>query len=285
MYRSLLIAAGAACLAGCGGTGQPFMTNDRLDKGLVIVLPGIHGRLWLSEDIMDGLNKGGIDQGIEIYDWTYHGHWLPFYNLGAVERNHQVAKDIAAHIHDYQQAHPGRPVTLVGYSGGGPLAVWVAESMPKEPGCPAARLDGVILLSTPLVPTYDLSAALDASRKGIVSFHSARDMVYLGMGTLIFGTMDLHHVVSAGNVGFSPPDSPGDRPAYQRLFQVEYSDRMANYGYMGTHLSIGAPSFIAAYIAPLVRAAAWDSALVGQLPDVKTPAPPTSHPGAVTRVN
>ena len=201
----------AGSLCGCGGTGQPYVTPERLDKGLVIVLTGIHGRLWLSENICHGLVDGGVNQAIEIYDWTYHGQFLPFYNLGAMERNHRVARQIAAHVHAYLEDYPGRPVTLVGYSGGGPLAVWTAESLPQ--GDP---LDGIVLLSAPLVPDYDLRPALSASRKGIVGFYSEKDRVYLALGTLIFGTMDKHHRVSAGNLGFVDPRGacrwPGQKP-------------------------------------------------------------------------
>ena len=185
---------------GCSGTGQPYVTPQRLDKGLVIVLTGIHGRLWISQSICRGLADGGVEQAIEIYDWTYRGQLLPFYNLGAIERNHEVARRIADHVVAYRKEHPGRGVTLVGYSGGGPLAIWTAEALPK-----GTCLDGMVLLSTPLVPEYDLRPALAASRKGAVSFHSQKDFIYLALGTVIFGTMDKQHRVSAGNVGFADP--------------------------------------------------------------------------------
>ena len=109
---------------------------------------------------------------------------------------------MARRISAYHQAHPGRPVTLVGYSGGGPMAVWTAEALPK-----GERLAGIILLSTPLEPRYDLTAALETSRKGMVSFYSNRNLLYLGFGTLVFGTMDRHHEISAGNLGFTVPES------------------------------------------------------------------------------
>lgn len=265
---------GPGFLCGCGGTGQPFVSPQRLDKGLVIVLTGIHGRLWLSESIGQGLADGVVEGAIEIYDWTYHGHLLPFYNLGAIERNHKMARQIAAHVQAYQKDHPGRPVTLVGYSGGGPLAVWTAEALPK-----GAQLDGIVLLSTPLVPEYDLRPTLSVSRKGVVSFYSPNDRIYLALGTLLFGTMDKQHRISAGNVGFNDPRkshavSSSTRPApecsgnevYDKLYQVPWDPRMAKYGYDGTHLTIGAKDFIAAYVAPLVKTRQWNAHLVAQLP-------------------
>ena len=243
------------------------MTPERLDKGLVVVLTGIHGRMWLSESICDGLAAGGVDQAVEICDWCYAGHWLPFYNLGAIERNHRVAGEIAARVVAYQKEHPGKPVTLVGYSGGGPMAVWIAEAMP-----PGARLEGMVLLSTPLVPEYDLRPALTASRKGAVAFYSPKDTLYLALGTLLFGTMDKQHRASAGNLGFKDPRGPAaqTRPAsrpsaddvYDRLYQVSWEPEMVRHGFDGTHLTIGAKDFIATYVAPLVRSPQWDKELV-----------------------
>lgn len=275
-----VLAAAMPLLTGCGGgTGQPYVTPERLDKGLVVVLTGIHGRLWLSESIMKGLADGGVDEAVEIYDWTYEGHLLPFYNLGAIERNHQEARKIAQHLTEYQGSHPGAPVTLVGYSGGGPLAVWTAELMP-----PGHKLDGVVLLSPPLVPEYDLAPALSASRRGIVNFYSHKDVIYLGLGTLVFGTMDKQNRISAGNVGFSCTQ-PATRPAeanaaYARFWQVPYRDEMAATGYTGSHLTIGESAFIQQYVAPLVRAPQWDAALIETVRDGKAAAPasaPASH--------
>lgn len=37
---------------------------------------------------------------------------------------------------------------------------------------------------------------------------------------------------------------------------------MADLGYAGSHLTIGAPRFIAAYVSPLVKTLRWDKALV-----------------------
>jgi pimeloyl-ACP methyl ester carboxylesterase len=270
-----------------------YVAPERLDKGLVIVLTGIHGRLWLSESICQGLADGGVDQAIEIYDWTYHGHLLPLYNLGAVERNHNMARQIAAHVRAYQKDYPGRPVTVVGYSGGGPLAVWTAESLPK-----GAQVDGIVLLSTPLIPKYDLRPALSTSRKGIVSFYSPNDRVYLALGTLIFGTMDKQHCISAGNVGFVDPRKShaagsatqpapglsGDK-VYDKLYQVPWKPQMAKYGYDGTHLTIGAKDFIVAYVAPLVKARQWDAHFVAQLPEVSPTSSLTTSAPTVSRAS
>ena len=51
---------------------------------------------------------------------------------------------------------------------------------------------------------------------------------------------------------------------------------MAKYGYGGTHLTIGARGFIAAYVAPLLTAQQWTAILVAQLPKASPPRRPTT---------
>ena len=247
------------CLAGGCGGGQnelPYATPERLDKGLVVVLPGVHGRLWISDSVCQGLGDGGVEQAIVVYDWTWMGKLLPFYNLGQADRNVRVAVDIAQYVMDYQDKYPGRPVTLVGYSGGGPLAVWAAEAMP-----PGRQVDGIILLSPPLVPEYDLRPALRSCRKGAVNFYSTSDVIYLELGTLIFGTMDKENAASAGNLSFLSQETPL-QPPYDRLFQIAWQSKMAEDGYNGQHLTIGEAPYVRDYVAPLVRSAIWDQALI-----------------------
>ena len=82
-------------LGGCAGPAQPYVTEARLARGLVIVLPGIEGRSVFNEEICRGLDLGGVDGAIELYDWT---SGVPFgfvVNLWSSRRNHQEAANIA----------------------------------------------------------------------------------------------------------------------------------------------------------------------------------------------
>ena len=71
MHRCLILIllAGLAAGAGCARS-QPFVTPQRLDRGLVMVLSGIEGQSRLNEDICRGLNDGGVNWAIELVDWT-----------------------------------------------------------------------------------------------------------------------------------------------------------------------------------------------------------------------
>ena len=238
-------------LGGCGNP-QPYVTEQRLRRGLVIVLPGIEGRSPFNEEICRGLDRGGIDWAIELCDWTIHVPLGFLINLRAEQRNRAEAGRIADRIVRYQQNYPGRRVVLIGQSGGGAIAAWICEAMPW-----GRKIDGAIMLAAALSPDYPLTGALRNCRRGIINFHSSRDVVLLWLGTTVYGTMDGQHRSSAGRNGFTVP-SPRDRPReYQKLVQVPWTYEMAQAGNIGTHLSSGDATFVAAYIAPLVGMPRW----------------------------
>lgn len=272
-----------ACLAsGCGyfrsmvNEKQPYMDPDRIERGLVVVLPGIEGRSPLNEEICRGLNDGGVDWAIELMDWT---SWAgPLYDQRAQEHNRRKACEIAALVLNYKQTHPGSPVVLVGQSGGGAMAIWTAEALP-----PDCTLDGIILLAASLSPNYDLELALSKTRRGIVSFYSSRDWLLLGFGTTVVGTMDGEHSSSAGKVGFELPLSV---PQYKKLYQIPWSKEMSSTGYTGQHMNSGAKEFVVEYVVPFVRAPRWNQNMVDHvlahnwqpsMRELSTPAPPPAY--------
>lgn len=254
----------AACLAVAGCNNQPYMSPDRLNRGLVIVLPGIEGRSGYNEAICRGLDGGGVSWAIELYDWTSPLGAL--YNLGAYDHNRRKASEIGWRISRYHHKYPGRPVVLVGQSGGAAMAVWTSEQL-----LPGESVDGIVLLAASLSPQYILDFALENSRRGIVSFHSKRDWVFLGVGTTVYGTMDGRHTWSAGQVGFDSPAIDESLAAYRKLFQVGWRSEMAEAGFSGGHLTSGAENFVSRYVAPIIVARearkGWDEALIESLLD------------------
>jgi len=240
--RCVWLVLAAAILAGCGGR-QVLMNGDDLDRGLLIVLPGIDGRALHNELASRRLSEAGLGLAVELYDWT--APLGPLFNQCAYERNRQVAAALAERVGAYRQEHPGGSVFLIGHSGGTAIAVWAAECLDA-----GERIDGVVLLASSLSPTYDLGGALAHTRCGIVSFHSARDVALLGAGTTWFGTMDRAHGESAGKVGFRRPAAG--------LHQIAWRDGMARHGHDGGHFSCLAPDFVCAYVAPLLAAKDWN---------------------------
>ncbi len=248
---TVCVAMAAAALGGCAV--QPYMTEARLNRGLVLVYTGIEGRSPFNRLICQGLVRGGVPYAIHRLDWTVGVPGAYLMNLRYEKRNRQTAAEIADKVRNYRRMHPGRPVILLGQSGGAAMAAWTAEALgPEEP------VDGVILLAAALSPEYPIGKALAASRRGIVSFYSAGDVLFLGMGTTLSGAMDGRYGSSAGRVGFKAPGAEEGAKWPPRFYQVPWSPSMTKVGHWGGHTSTSARGFVRDYIAPLVIAETWD---------------------------
>ncbi|MCE5327000.1 MAG: alpha/beta hydrolase [Planctomycetaceae bacterium] len=243
-----------ATLCGCGGATD-FSTTGRLDNGLVLILPGIEGESGLNHDIRNGLVAGGVDCAVSIRSW---GRILPppFGALASqvdVIGNRLVSMSIAKDIAAYQDSHPGRPVYVVGHSGGGGIAVFVAENMPE-----GHKVDGLILLSASISSAYDVTKALEHTHRGILNFYNKDDGMLLGVGTTLFGNVDGIRGPSAGLLSFDLPGekaSAGKREAYKRLFQIQLTQEMSQGG--SSHTLVTEPGFVSMYIAPWLLSPRW----------------------------
>lgn len=249
----------ASVLVTSVGCQVPERINSpaRHDGGLVVVLPGIEGRSVWNRNIALGLDEGGVASAIEIYDWTTGVPGNFVYNLANLKRNRRQAREVAGRILDYLQRHPGRPVHIVGHSGGGGIAVLALEVLP-----PGRQIEQAILLAPALSPEYDLSLALRRTRRGMVSFYSARDVTLLTVGTSLLGPIDRDFGASAGAVGFREPEgsNESDRPGESdgalyagRLRQVRWSPRLKQAGADGSHLGWASRRFAREYLAPLIK--------------------------------
>ncbi len=246
-------------MIGCTTKGS-YVDEARLDRGLVIVLPGMDGASYVNRLITKGLVRGGVNYAIELHDWTLAGRWTMLYNLRAEKRNRRKALDIVDRITEYQLAHPGRPVFLVGQSAGAGMAAWIAEAMGE-----GSDIDGIVMLASALSPQYRLEGALARSRRGIVNFHSRMDCMFLGLGTTIFGTCDGRYTSAAGRKGFEIPDGGGTEGLYEKLHQVAWSRGMFALGNLSGHVTSTAPAYIAEYVAPLIKAEKWDEQLIAEI--------------------
>lgn len=198
-----------ALTAGCGDVLNVRDTAPKmLDQGIVYILPGIQGADYHYEQIRQGLRKSGIDCAIKIHPW---GNQVPGINLMVnqvnVRGNRECGRRIAREIRAYQGKYPGRPIHMIGHSGGGAICVFTAESLAATG---AAPIDGLVLLDASLSTDYDLEPALRACRKGIVNFYNLRDIAALKFGTRFFGNLDGGKAESAGRVGFAQ-EYPGLR--------------------------------------------------------------------------
>lgn len=227
---------------------EEWLSPERADKGYTLVLPGVEGTSRHNISIARGLVDAGHPAAIEVRDWTTGRAPFFLYHLMALNRNKRLARDIAAQIVEYQQQHPGRPVTLIGHSGGAAMALLVLEALPED-----HQVTQVILLAAAISPNYDLTTALSRSERGITNFHSWGDVPHLVLGTLAVGTIDRRHSVSAGASGFRTPaglSEEGQRLYETRLVQVPYQVAMAGSRNLGGHIGPTSRKFVAEWVAP-----------------------------------
>lgn len=234
-----------------GESEQPFVTPDRLTRGYTIVVVGVNGDNSLTAGLAPGLVEGGYPGAVEVVDWTT-GFWPLFiYHLRAGNRHRAGARLIAEKIAAYQARYPGREVNLVGFSAGAVVAVEAVEALGE-----GQEIDRVILLAGAISPLHDLRPVLRRTRKGVWSYYQPQDVVALWAGTLLAGTADGHHIMSAGAVGFWPRLGLSDkeRQLYRdKLVQLPYQPQMALSGNLGGHFQCTGRKFVARWISPLLR--------------------------------
>ena len=223
----------------------------RLRNGYTIVLPGIEGKSFLNVSIAQGLRDAGVQTGIEIVDWTTGIFPLFLYHLRGLKRNKAIATSIAKKIVDYQDRYPRRPVHLIGHSGGGAMALFTLEALPRE-----RHVTSVILLAPAVSPRFDLRPALAKTEIGIWNFYSPLDAFFLGIATLLFGNVDGRHCVAAGACGFYYPRTDEDvgEPHVAPLHQQVFRAKMLRQFNFGGHFGCTNRVFVAESIAPLIRA-------------------------------
>jgi pimeloyl-ACP methyl ester carboxylesterase len=229
---------------------RPLRSPQRMSQGCVFILPGIQGTSPMEYAVARGLVDGGVECGIEVFDWTTRLWPLFLFHLRASFWHRYMARRLAARIRDYQRRQPGRPVFLIGHSGGGGIALLAAELLDAGNPPAGAPLAGVVLLAAAVSPLYDVRPALRGSRQ-IWNFCSPLDCLLLGLGTMAAGTMDGWHLMSAGCLGFFGK-STGAPGFHQRMYRLAMLRSWNGGGHFGCVNRL----FIAHHIAPLLREAA-----------------------------
>lgn len=221
---------------------------ERIDQGLVLVFTGIEGRSFLNVGLLAGLIDGGIRSAVEIVDWTTGNKLFFLLHLRGLTRNLRIAQEQAARIVVYQDQHPGRPVWLVGHSGGGGMSLLIASALPE-----GRKVTGIVMLATAVSPVIDLQPALDRVETSIWNYYSWFDVLFLILGTTVAGTVDGRHGPAAGAVGLRS-ESARQAMAAGRLQQVGWRWRMLLQFNPGEHFGCVHRVFVAEEIAPLIKA-------------------------------
>lgn len=219
----------------------PVPTDDEWQRGLVVLYPGDFNSDFEMAGFYNGLRAGGVDQAIEISHWS-----APMESCFERDKFWEDfpgwAEQEARRLADYQVNHPGAPVTLLGFSGGGLAAIKVAEQMP-----PGTMVDRVLLLSAGVSPDYDLTAMLEKVRDRVIVYWSPREAQLGALLLQWLGTVDGNFEEAAAISGFSHVD--------EKLVQIEWSEEMAAFGNYGDHLDyfMNVPwisEYVASWVAP-----------------------------------
>ena len=244
------------CLAPLGGMAANFHWTlscpARLEHGLIIILPGIEGCSSINESIARGLVAAELSHSIQIIDWRRFRPWNPLH-LAMQRHNRIQARVVADLIIDYQVNFPGQPIHLIGHSAGAGMALFVLEHLKEN-----QAVTSVTLMAAAVSRTFDVISLLSRTKVGIWNFYSPLDLPTVGLGTIIFGTMDRRHTISAGALGFLISDSNSlsnacDRKAMPKLHQIGYQKCMARSWNFGGHFGSTNAVFVQNNIAPICR--------------------------------
>lgn len=233
----------ALLLSGCSEIRRPC--PDELARGYILLLPGVESEGFYMQGMIAGLRDGGVEQAIEMDMWGVRplGSLV---NLTAYQANRKEAERLAGKIVEYRRRHPEGPVSIIGYSGGGGMALFTVESLPSD-----VSLETVVLIGAAISPRYDINSIIARCHRGVVNFYSRRDWVQIGLGTELLGTMDRERTASAGYVGFE--DCKGRRLARAGLEQIAWQPEWAQLGHGGDHLGWLARDWAREVLAPKVK--------------------------------
>ncbi len=225
------------------GCRAPDLRLQHPNAGVVWLFPGVEGGARLLYRACNAYRDHGVDAELRIFDWQRVGGTLA--NLTDYDGNRARAVKTAREIAEYQRLHPERTIDLVGYSGGGGMAIFVAEELPTD-----VRVRNIVLAHPALSPDYNLTRALRHVDGTLVNFHSPADWLILGAGTTVWGTMDRKHVASAGKVGFDTKLAVPDRTLRERLCQRRWNKAMLEAAHLGNHISIMNYEWNKRFVAP-----------------------------------
>ena len=220
-----------------------YMSPERKENGLVMILPGIEGESGFNHDIRRGLTSAGCYRAMPIYSW---GVPIPligiFVNQTNALGNKAAGRRIAREIEKYLDKYPNAPVYIIGHSGGGGIAVFTAEALGDK-----YQIDGLILLSASISGNYNLSKALSKCKNGILNIYNRYDGLLVG--TVFLGNVDGGRYTSAGLGGFSEE--------HAKLYQIEVTSDMTRKSGGTAHSAATRPGFISKYVAPWALSSSW----------------------------
>jgi Serine hydrolase len=231
--------------------GAADLSSDA-SQGVVLVVQGVGGIDLCAFSMRYVVKAEGLPYDVFVFHWG-HGFGRWFADLTrAVNRDNQ-ARRLAEWINGYRMRHPEKSILIIAKSAGSGVVVGALELLERD------VVNEVVLLAPAISPAYDLTRALRAVRGRVTAFWSPFDVIILGAGTRLFGTIDRVRSVGAGLVGFRVPgsgESDSERVVqYDKLRQIGWRRGMLLTGNLGGHFGPDSPVFLRKFVMPLLRPA------------------------------
>jgi pimeloyl-ACP methyl ester carboxylesterase len=234
----LLPLAGWVALAGCLEAQHDDVSPQEVapvGEDLVMMFPGVINTRHHMVGLRDLIRARHPGWRIDLRNWGTP--LLSLSNLSAYERNLETAAARAAELAAYRREHPDGRITVLGYSGGGGMALFTLAALPKD-----VQVDRVILIAPAISPAYPVQAeVLPHVAEFLVNYASNRDL-QVGWGTHIAGSMDRVKAHSCGFTGFNLDDP--------KIVDVFWTPAMARLGHFGNHLGYVSAAWQRTYLAP-----------------------------------
>ncbi len=228
------------------GSQKHLSSVCRKEHGLIIVLPGIEGSSTVNESIVQGLIAGKLSHSIHVMDWRRFRPWNPLH-LAMQSHNRLQAERIAEHIRTYRTQFPDGAVHLIGHSAGAGMALFVLERLND------LKISSAILMAAAISRDYPIQGLLERTTLGIWNFYSPLDLPAVGLGTMLFGTMDRRHAISAGALGFrQQAGEQAQEISGPVLHQIRFSLNMVKAWNFGGHFGWTNAEFVRQHVSPLL---------------------------------
>jgi len=195
-----------------------------------------------------GFIEAGYSGAGEMVSWE-SGEGLVADQTASVAFKRSRAIEVARRVQLYQQAQPGSPVNILGFSAGTGQAIYALEALPET-----AQVDTVVLLGASFSRDYDLTQALKRVKHQLYIFTSTHDHM-IGLATKIGDTTDRKHDPSVGIKGpVLPAGATAEtRQLYaQKIKLIPHTKAMKQDGNKGRHFDNVEKDFIRDYVAPLL---------------------------------
>jgi len=201
----------------------------------------------------------GLPYAVVHFRWGT-GYMRIISDLTNRENLSNKSNELSSTIAEYRKSNPNHRIYIVAKSAGTAVALNALAKLPED------TVDRVILMSPAVSPTFPLVDSLRAVRGDVISFCSARDVLFLHLGTSLFGTADGIKGIGAGLRGFSKPlDAESLAHQYAKLHEIHWEPAMMKLMHFGDHSGNSMPLFVQRYILPLLKDKSVSEVRAGEL--------------------